>query len=265
MAKRRGRRRGVWFPTLGTIGSGEVADDDDAGIFGQITIVGTDSEESSVFLTDLTFDKPIEDELDSTVPEGRSMADIIGSEYILRRIVGKLFIGLDASAPNQAGPLGALCTAGFFVARAEDSSTEGAGQGLPIGSETLVERRENYSPAAVSTIREPWIWRRKWILGNKGREAGNVFGGLIVPQVANYPPTTAQYGSVMDGPHIDAQTVRRVSQDDRLFFALAVRALGADFLNPFGSADFTLPLNIGFHLDYRLFGMLTKAKNRGAF
>lgn len=260
MAKRR-RRRGTWFPNVGTSGPGENADDDDAGRWLDLPVNNDGTSNTVIF--DLTFDSPIEDEAIPVGPNARSLADIIGSEYILRRIVGKCFVA-QAQDPTIGSQFATVVTAGFFVARAEDSSSEAAGNAQPIGTETALETRENYSPAAVSTVREPWIWRRRWILGNYVQA---VTSGVRREGALQFPPSNALFhaGGVMDGPHIDAHTIRRVSQDDRLWFSISARALGGNFSDPF-SVDITgAPLNIAVHLDYRLFGSLMKAKQKGSF
>lgn len=273
MAKRRRRAGGTWFPNLGTVGPEGDQDDDDYGRFFSLTLAGggpggLGAQSSTVFL-DLTFDNPIEDEAQSQTDTRTSLADLIGSEYILKRIVGKLFVSADSQVQSLGGGsyLAALITAGFFVARAEDSSDETIGDPRPIGAETLDEARENYSPAVVSTIREPWIWRRRWILGNAKRRADAGTSDTTVAQsgLVEYPSTTAGYGDIMSGPFIDAQTIRRVSQDDRLWFSMGARLLGGDFANPFGSVDTIQAMTLQVHLDYRIFGRLVKAQNRGAF
>lgn len=257
MRKRR-RKRGTWFPNVGTAGLENDPDDDDSGRWFQLIC---NNGVSTTVVSDLTFDKPFEDELDSDNQTGRSLSDIIGSEYILRRIVGKVFCHRDQFS-SAAETLAVLVTCGFFVARSEDTSTETAGDPKPIGANTLTELRENYSPAAVSTVREPWIWRRRWILGNQRLTANQTI--VVSSGVAAFPPTNAGYGSVMDGPHLDAKTIRRVGQDDRLWFVVSARQLSANWADPFNS-DASTPVGVGVHLDYRLFGSLRKAKQQGRF
>jgi len=264
MARRRRRVGGTWFPNVGTQGPEGNDDDDDLGRWFLHTHTNATVQDSITSILDLTFDQPLEDEAVSSGTDRSTLADIVGSEYILRRIVGKLFCFVDANDGTLASQFGALVTCGFFVARAEDSTTEAAGISLPIGTETAAETRENYSPAAVSTVREPWIWRRRWLLGNAGRAQQT--GVASKSGLSFFPTTNAGYASVMDGPHIDAKTVRRVSQDDRLWFAASSRILNPNFADPFnppalgGQSE-----RVNFHLDYRLFGRLVKASARGAF
>lgn len=257
----RRRRAGAWFPNLGTQGPEGNIDDDDAGLWG-LFVLG-DPGVSQTFLASLTFDAPIDDEADELGTDRSHLADFIGQDYILKRIVGKFFAALDQSPLNNEGAISspaALLTAGFFVARAEDSTTESAAASLPIGTETAAEQRENYSPAVPSTIREPWIWRRQWILGNRFHLNQTVGFGA-----ASFPFTTAEYHDVMDGPHIDARSKRRVSSDERLWFAASARGLGPAWDDPFDEANRNFPPVISFHLDYRIFGTLIKASGKSAF
>jgi len=256
MARRR-RNRGAWFPNVGTSGPTGQADDDDAGIWGNLTPINNISQ---TFVTDLTFDQPVEDEADNELATKTSLADLIGSSYILKRIVGKLFVAFDGST-QVTDSQGALVTAGFFVARSEDSTAATVNAAAPIGAETAAELRENYSPAVPSTVREPWIWRRRWILGNVAQgDALSVKLGIT-----RFPATNVGYGSVMDGPHIDQKTIRRVSNDDRLWFAISGRQLDFDFTDPFNPDIAGTNRVIRWHLDYRLFGRLTSQKHSGAF
>jgi len=183
--------------------------------------------------------------------DGLRLGDVLGSEYVLKRIVGKFHAGLSQTTPvvGDSAPA-ALVAAGFFVARAA-----GEDMSAPIGhTGDNLETFDNYSALAVDTTREPWIWRRNWILGNplSGSETG--------PYAAfqGFPPTTAHYGSVLDGPHIDAKTGRRIGQDDRLWFQVTV--VGYPFDPDYNELTF-----LNFTLDYRLLGALRRARQTSRF
>lgn len=262
MAKRRRRRPGTWFPNVGTSGPAGDPDNDDYGRWFTLT-APANPVDSQELIIDLTFDQPEEDEAAAGGLARQSLSDIIGSEYILKRIVGNFFAALDQATTEVEGAgFGVVLTAGFFVARAEDSSTEAADVSLPIGTETALETRENYSPAQASTIREPWIWRRRWILGNN-------FRNFITPNgqgVTQFPATTSGFhSSAMSGPFIDARTIRRVNQDDRLWFVATARSVGPVWSSPFSNPTAVANQVVNCHLDYRLYGSLTRAKARGAF
>lgn len=239
MASRRRRRAVTWLPTLGTAGPVETNDNASGRAFSLDTPPDGTTE---VAITALTFDVPRD--ADSAALTIDTLADIIGSEYMLRRIVGKCFAN---SLLDSEGPAAILFGAGFFVARAADEQQAQEGN-QPIGSQSPSERVENYNPLSDDCIREPWIWRRVWILGRDGAGEG----------APSFPSTTVGYGSVQDGPHIDAQTMRRVGNDERLWFAVAARNF------PIAVAS-TSPGQIFGYLDYRLLGSLLKARNRGVF
>lgn len=249
---RKGRRRGVWFPNLGTSGEEGFADDDDNGTYAEL--IPPTTGESGSLIQALTFDHFVDEGAQELGVDARSLADFQGSEYILRRIVGKLFLAHDQAAPSAATPLGTQVTACFFVAR-EDEQPQ-LGFPVPIGATSVTNEVAKYGPSNVGNIHQPYIWRRQWILGNPSQ--------TIQAGVTKFPPTNCNYGSVLDGPHIDAKTVRRVRREDRLWFGLQFRYLGASWDRPF-NVDVPIALHVKMHLDYRLFGTLVKAKSSGTF
>lgn len=260
MARRTSRKRTkyTWFPTIGSaVGTDQ---DDVSGRAFNLSVLGTGQQ--SVIVSPITYDAPAEPgDVDPTDPG--VLAGIVGQEYFLKRIVGKFFLQLPAKreALNDPSTIrGALVGAGFFVARANDADS-GGGLGTPIGSASTAELVDNYSPLANETIREPWIWRRTWLLGNAAfryAEQASVTGDLAGSSGTNYPSSTADYGSVMDGPHIDAKCARRISQDERLWFAVAGVRWPLDEQSNAG-------VTLDGYLDYRLLAQLRKAHNRGVF
>lgn len=192
MRRTRRRAKYTWLPTIGTASFNQEEPSDNSS--GRAFVVGVPQDGSSnVIISALTFDEPNEGELAATTP----LATVLGNEYFIKRIVGKMFAGLRGQgAPlNDPSEVAAcLFGAGFFIARANDTD-QGASQ--PIGSASLSERQENYSPLSEDTIREPWIWRRTWILGNpalRGLQEGLAFSGTaLADSVQNtigvwYPP-----------------------------------------------------------------------------
>lgn len=272
MAKRTSRRKFTWFPVVGAAGPAETNDNfaQLIGVFG-VPANGTTNTVISPVVTDV----PMEgDAIDPNAPG--QLVQALGQEYFLERIVGKCF--LSASAPADDGatqfPKTILIGCSFFVARANDEDV-GGGQNTPIGSASLPERVENYSPLSEDCIREPWIWRRTWILST-GRVPTNqnVFSpftptvnaslATITPGVFQdgAPTTNIHCGSGMDGPHFDSKSVRRVGNDERLWFVISVRTLDLA-LNVPGT-----PTNESFValvLDYRVLGRLTRARGRSSF
>jgi len=262
---RRRKSGGTWFPVIGTAGP-ESSDDEASGR--EFTLVPAIDGTTSVEISPIIPDAPAEgDEVDTAA--GGVLAGIVGQEYFLRRIVGKLFASNDSTDTSATVTTysAILFGAGFFVARANDSES-GGGLSTPVGSASVAERRSNYNPLAADCIREPWIWRRTWVLGNP--RALNAPSGIAFEGITGFfasaqgltGPTlsaTMHYGSVMDGPHIDAKTRRRVRLDERLWFVVAARGL------PIGSTAEAATSVIHGYLDFRVFADLRKARNRGVF
>lgn len=266
MARRR-RSRGIWFPTVGSPASSV---DSQINVSGrEIITIQPGTNQIATLITELTYDE--DQGGDDRQTQDTSLADIIGSEYVLQRIVGKCFLHRvqrpNATTGLDNGPA-YLVGAGFFVARQNDPSS-GGGQQQPIGSASVAERNDNYSPLEEDTVREPWIWRRTWILGAAGSVItdGGGAGDQSYPAIiagfsgypSAYPASTALYGSVADGPHIDSKVKRRVSGDNRLWFAVSAAAI------PLTVAFDNTTSFIAGYLDYRIFGSLRKARQSSAF
>jgi len=258
---RRRRGGGTWFPTQGTdIGEGQ---DNHAGRSFVLNLPAL-SVVTATIIAPVTIDSPLEgDEID---PATSQLSEVIANEYLLKRLVGKMFISrvggdLDANS-NDRGPA-LLVGAGFFIARANDS-TSGGGLDTPIGSATAAERNTNYNPLSADCIREPWIWRRNWVLGAAPTQATP---GTLTRRLSSstelvagaYPASTAFYGSVHDGPHFDSTVQRRVNSDNRLWLAISAGPF------PAGSATIGTGLGIAGYCDLRIYGSLVKARNTSAF
>lgn len=265
---RRRRTRGTWFPSLGTA-SGDVEGFNISGRRFGFDLANDGG--CTVVISPVTFDQPVEGELGTDA----HISDILGQEYVLQRIVGKFFINRLQAFKEDIGGLQAdsgiavLAGAGFFVARAQDIDTGDAEQ--PIGSNTPAERNDNYNPLDVDCIREPWIWRRTWILGSALQADSFAAGQPGAPFASStqmsgtrigafFPASSALYQSVADGPHIDSKVKRRVRQDERLFFVVA-----AALYPPADRALENTTTSITAYLDYRMFGSLRKAQNKSSF
>lgn len=244
----RRRRKVTWLPNVGSLTAqpGNVYQ----GIIGNFAVPANTSSSvlggpSILRVFPAVQDEPLDEETSQDNPG--NLARIVGQEYILERIVGKAFIaGVSDSIGEDTGPKAILVTAGFFVARVDPQN-----QNFPIGSTEggvdNIEFSEMYGPQNLRTVREPWIWRRSWMLGT---EFDNT------QPLTAFPNTTGFYGSVADGPHIDAKSKRRVGNDERLFFALEGRSFSAS-----DERDGT----VSFVIDYRVLGRLVRAHNRSSF
>jgi len=267
--RRKRRFRGTWLPNLGTQSDTSGAWQSLGRTFTVAAWNGTDHQGVGAILP-LVYDTP-QEAFDYT--EDASLNTFVANEYALRRVVGKMFISYYSGwNRDSAGSIGnflpaVVVTAGLFVARAGDDQ-DSEGNALPIGASTQGAIRRDYGVDAVNCGREPWIWRRKWILACAALKnfqviqagTGGSVNNDILRMAGAYPTSTANYGSVADGPHVDAKTRRRVGNDDRLW--LAVWAAGWP---PGEPTTPSVEGQVYLHFDYRAFGAIRRARNRGAF
>lgn len=146
-----------------------------------------------------------------------TLADIQSSGYRLRRCVGKIYAGLGQNDTTQGDTPQVLVTAGLIVLRVREDGTPL----LPVAS------YDDYSPAIIKNWSDPWIWRRSWMFSNL-QEA-------IFLQQPLFADSNQAYGSVMDGPHVDARTARIVGPEERLFLSVTAQVAAAG-TNPAGTA-----------------------------
>lgn len=239
MARKR-RTRYHWFLNTGTGGPSVDVEDDHS--YRDIAFTVPADGTTALQIVDLVEDTASEDTV------GQPIAVTTANDYFIKRIVGKLFLGLNQGTDN--GPRNVICGAGFFVARAGDSDDAAGAQNLPIGD--AADHVNNYSPLRLENIREPWIWRRTWVFGNAASTSA------LAPTAPIYPKTTAEYGSVLDGPHVDAKTARRIRDGERLFLVVAARTFRPNF-SELSSGS------ISGIAEYRVLGAPRKSRNRSAF
>lgn len=255
MARRRRRRTGTWLPALGTTGPEASIGDETAAVEFRLTVPPDGT--SDIALFPLTFDQPVETD-NNTVNTATPLNDFIGNEYVIQRIVGNLFINRAINL-TEAGvdPSAGACyvVAALFVARAEDADVD---VDAPIGSATLQRALANYSPLSSENIREPWIWRRSWLLGSAQFGAVDANTGFSVGLPSNN--LFAYGGGVACGPFVDSRVKRRVRQDERLFFTCQARNFPLNKLAP----DGVTPQLLAGLFDYRIFGSLRKAHNKSS-
>jgi len=249
--RRKRRARGTWFPNVGSL-----TGDPDAvvsGLIGSVTVAANTSGTTGGPVLNQIFQVVQDAPLDPEEANNQSgqLSRIIGQEYILQRIVGSIFVSLqDFSSTEQDSPRNALVTAGFFVARAQDPEQVG-GQDLPIGAQPL-SSDDNYSPQLVDTVREPWIWRRSWMLG-KLVEPADISLQQLFP---GFPPSNYGAGSMREGTHIDAKSKRRVGNDDRLWLAISTMSM---------SVNDDVDGLVNFYVDHRVYGTIVRAHNKSTF
>lgn len=172
-----------------------------------------------------------------------------GQDWVLKRLVGKAhFWALaDSFVPTVDWEMLKL-TLGFFVARAIDEQPSDI---------DLVSAEVD--PQNVDNIRQPWIWRRSWVLANPvwTRTASAPIGGF------DFPTSNMEYGSVADGPHIDSKVSRRIMRDQRLWLAASVTGINNSGSLSVSSTD-PLPRVSGL-IDLRVLGAMRRSKDRPAF
>lgn len=148
-----------------------------------------------------------------------SLSDLQSSGYRLRRLVGKIFVGIDQVAGTVATPQATdiLVTAGFIVLRTTQL-------GAPLSN------LGDYAVNALAGVGDPWIWRRSWYLGNNAAK----FAQQPAAITAFLPESNTILGSALDGPHLDQKTARVIGPEERLFFVASAQAQ-----NPGGQENLT--------------------------
>lgn len=177
---------------------------------------------------------------DATNPD-QTLADYTqGQDYFLRRIVGKVWGG---PCLDPAGPPDWVIGMGFAIVPVSDN-------GQPDFTDPS-DLQNTYSPISSQASTSPWIWRRTWRLTNSlSTEVGE---GLAI----SAPPTIQGCGSVMDGGHVDAKTMRRVRKHERLFWFFQAWAQAADELN--NQYDYVVGV------DVRALGSMRRSSNKSTF
>lgn len=255
--RRRRRAAHTWFPTIGAQANVAVEDDVSGRPF-TLEIAPTGA--VSITLTPVTLDQPAEAEDVPNTPG--ALANVLGTEYTIKRIVGKIHAALEQKRNPDNDPStiqGALIAAGFFVARVNDPDFT-----QPIGGADVQIVKTSYNPFHPDCIREPWLWRRTWVLGNSAHvivgAGGSTLGGAV--PTSTFPRNTEEFGDGFSGSHIDIRVGRRVGNDERLFFVIAGtrHPVVAESEGLFNEG-----LTLDGYLDIRILGSLRRAHNRSTF
>lgn len=246
MARRFGKRRKprvAWMPIFGGAAIPEAVSDPFPGIEAELevdTFVPNGDIVWDAF--PLTFDETEGASATQADPTKVTLRDLVqGNEWRLRRLVGKAFISAATATVGATAYSLADVALGFIVSKTYDD-------GSPMTDFSEV------NPLSQNSMEDPWIWRRRWLLNPHGNLA---WGSPITTDIRNnaaawgFPQSTANYGSVADGPHIDAKSNRTIHRSERLFGVLAARKhnQGGGGVN---YADFQVKLL----LDYRILGSL---------
>lgn len=159
-----------------------------------------------------------------------TLTDAQAVSYRLRRIVGKCLVSVDQLTGATQNPC-AVVSAGFIILRIDTATNN------PIAGATP----NVYSTLDCSSVQDPWIWKRTWVLSNGSGTLGTA------PKYGFWPYNNAGYPSVTDGPHIDQKTARRVSAEERLFFIIS--AVPGNMVGDSPGAGGGV---VRFYLDYRV-------------
>lgn len=248
MARRFGRRRKprvVWLPPTGQqINGGLTAGEQYSGGFfvGKVVLGGNHNPTISF---PLVTDNPSPN-LSQALSVWRSgaLTEDLEFGYRLRRIVGKIHVGTqhdETSNPSTRSNFISV-TAGIIVRRVDD-----------IGNAVATD----VSTQDIQNNRDPWIWRRNWLLGTQHF--------LLDPDPMssfNLLPTnnvTAYGGGNHDAAHLDQKTARRVGPEERLFLDVSL----VSGLQLVGQDEADETINFACHYDMRfLASPYTAAGNR---
>lgn len=243
----------VWMPVIGNAAEGQtLITSKVSGKDGSLNVNSDGTIAWDSFA--VTFDQTSSAALKQASPHDWTLRDLVwGNEWSLRRIVGKchmVYSTFITDSPSDiVGPPAIEAAAGFIVLRTDDEGT-------------LETDLNECNPLVQDSADDPWIWRRKWILSSaKSNSAGldldyQTLNNYIANPAFGWPCTTAGYGSVMDGPHIDAKTARSIKRQERLYFVIAARCYDPD--NAF-NVNANVTNNDGYlfyNIDFRLLGRL---------
>jgi len=234
--RRKRRNRGTWLPL-----DASVLSDGGPGLTYFTTTVGLSpniGERTALTTVPVAFDVTRQTPTSPAIGD-LTMRDLTeGQDYFLDRIVGKV----DAELDGNEGETGSqildiiLCMA-FAILPVEDDG------------QTVALSDADFDPFLAQNTMAPFIWRRTWKLYN---DLNPVTGAE-----RTRPSTIGQYGSVMDGGHVDAKTRRRIAQNQRLFFMM--QAITTGILGPAQAGSIT------FGFDVRLHGALRRNRNKSVF
>lgn len=261
----RRKSRYQWFPTIGTAGLDDEFEFDDYSGRTFTVPVAANQLTSNTIIAPVTIDTQF-DTADSVIGDRRGLQDELGQSWFLKRLVGQLFLEKQYNSANEEFAALAV-SAGFFVARCDDNDTTPLSPSAqqPIGADILGRATANYGPIRSANISEPWIWRRTWILGRGMQPPSTFLGNINTGSLAfgaNFPNTTAAYGTDHTNGYIDAKTARRIRKEERLFFVVQAKVASLEIGSVPTSAAAT---NVVGYLDLRILGQLRRNSKRSVF
>jgi len=255
---RRRRRRVTWLPTNGT-NLEIIQGTPDVGV-NAFQSTFTHNFNTGYTKTDLIplnpFDLPVEpDNVPTSVTPFQTLNDVIGNEYIVERIVGNCYCACisNDSGSSSNSLKGWLATVGMFVARADDVNPN-----VPVG-----DVKSNYSPGLLQNTREPWMFRRTWLLNAKvpayDTNPVNIRDLNLAESYNKLPVWNWEYQGLMAGPFFDIRSKRRIRTDERLWLVNQVTGF------PMLDEALTGIAQFQFIYDMRMLGALRRARNSSNF
>lgn len=141
--------------------------------------------------------------------------------YLLRRILGTLYLGVTA---DQAGagsaPAAVMVNAGIILRKTD------AKNGLSLATSDPANAVGNVDVANLENNEDPWLWRKDWVLTPiNNLLAAGTSTLLPVPDPGDtfsfhanaLPRTNMFFTGAHSTPTIDVKSRRRVAQEERMF------------------------------------------------
>jgi len=248
---RRKRQKYTWMPTLGGVSDNGGETPYFTSFFGDKVVANVAYQgPTDLYVTPVVPDYTLfPTNAAAAATSDTTLADFTqGQDWLLKRIVGRLNIGVTLFDvdPASSTPSFVMVGAGFFVSRADDVS-----QDVPDGSNYEID------PLASNNIRQPWIWRRTWLLRNGLANPGN--------DIPTAPVDNGEMPGAL-GPIIDSKIARRIRREERLWFV--INAYGGDTYavsHKNGGGTYANPAEVQFNLDYRILGQTRRSTNKSTF
>jgi len=225
MAYRRGYRKrfnGVWFPTVGT-----------STLNDPMVITGVGPGTIVRRYEPFTFDAPGGTEVAYSAPSnlatGGQLAGALGPAYLVKRIVGQIFVWI----PTQGnGIIDIQVAAGIFVDDVGDTGT------WPVGNTVSA----NISQWKTSNHQRRWVWRRHWLLTDP------YYSNPQSPELGTplFPSSNCEYGDIRSGTQVDVKTRTLVKPGQRIGLVVETSAFIVT-----GEPEDT---EVNFYQELRMFG-----------
>lgn len=183
---------------------------------------------------------------------GTSLRDLAeGQDWLCKRIVGKIPLWANGGTFANANAQWTRCivTFGIFVARAEDDAP---------GNVDLDD--DEVDPANLDNIRNPWMFRRTWVLLNPGAGENATYKPVVGASGVN---NDNQSWSGEAGPHVDIRVARRIRKEERLWYAASIK--GADVGVSLVTGTRASQMEVLGKPDFRFLGAMRKGNNKSTF